>query len=240
MAFLRAFFDTAIEALFPVHHAEREVLAIPAERALKELPRAERAPIPEACSIFSYKDERVTRLIWSIKYKKSRQGAAIAAYALHRMARGFMMAVPEGMRVVIVPMPVTRARRRERGFNQCELIMEEMEKLELKAAGTGARIGAGEGDIGIRRLLFARDLLLRVRHTSRQTMKDRKERLESIKDMFAVNEKALLLPAMSRDPVSYFILVIDDVITTGSTIRDAVSSLRTASFERAFGLSVAH
>jgi len=42
--------------------------------AFKDLPRAEHSPVPEACSVFSYKDDRVWRLVWSIKYKKSANG----------------------------------------------------------------------------------------------------------------------------------------------------------------------
>jgi len=236
MPFTRAFFNTVIDALFPVPLAEREVLAMGQMAAFKDLPRAERPQIGEACSIFAYKDERITRLIWSIKYKKSRAGAALAGYALYRVACRFASALPEGVRAVVVPMPITRARRRERGFNQCELILDEMEKLDTD-----------------KRLIFAQGLLLRVKHTSRQTMKDRGERLESIKGVFAVNEEVFYsLEARDKDvgrlgphpcpalPKNCFIIVIDDVITTGSTMRDAINTLRQAGFKNSYGLSVAH
>ena len=219
----RAFFNGLLDALFPIHPAELEVLGMGEAGAFKALPRAARAPIPEACSVFSYKDARVKRLIWSIKYKRSKAGSAIAGYALYRMARSFVAAMPEGMRVMIVPMPISRARRRERGFNQCELILDEMEKLDAD-----------------KRLVFARDLLLRIRHTSRQTMKDRKGRLKSIREMFAVNGKSARSEEWSDRPLEYFVVLIDDVVTTGSTMRDAVGALRRAGFKNAYGLSVAH
>jgi predicted amidophosphoribosyltransferase len=225
MPLLQAFFNAIIDALFPVHPAEREILAMDAAAAFKCLPRADRAPMPEACSIFSYKDERVARLIWSVKYRRSHKGTAIAGYALYRALRSFEAAVPESMRIVVVPMPVTRARRRERGFNQCELLLDEIKKL---CAENGSHLD------------FASDLLLRAHNTSRQTLKNRAERIESIKDMFALNEEASLLPELKRGPLNHFIVVIDDVITTGSTMRDAVNTLRHAGFERTFGLSIAH
>jgi len=227
---LGAFFDVVLEAIFPIPPAEREVLGMGAVAALKRLPRAEHPHSGEACSVFAYKDERVSRLVWSIKYKKSRTGAAIAGYALYKITRFFAAAMLAGMRIVVVPMPVSRARRRERGFNQCELIMEEMAKLDRAENATGRNC----------KLIFSRDLLLRVRNTSRQTMKDRHERLESIKDIFAVNERAALLPELRRDPLNHFIVVIDDVITTGSTIKDAVDTFRRAGFANTYGLSVAH
>ena len=219
-----AFFNTVADALFPIHPAEQEALAMDKDSLFRCLPRATDAPIPEACSIFHYKDERVFHLIWSIKYKKSLKGASLAAHALFRILRSFQSVVPENMRILIVPMPITKARRRERGFNQCELILNAIEKLDSEAKAAT-------------HLSFARNLLIRVRHTSRQTLKDRRERLKSIQDTFAVNEGAL--PSRS-DLEGYFVVVVDDVITTGSTMRDAVGTLRRDGFKNTYGLSLAH
>ncbi len=218
---LRAFFNTLADALFPVHPAEQAVLGMDVTRLFASLPRAPFAPIHEACSIFAYKDERVCRLVWCIKYKKSRKGAALAGFALNRMLHSFAQVVPEDVRVLVVPMPIAPARRRQRGYNQCELILDEIERL----------------DVG--QLIFSRDLLVRVRHTSRQTLKDRRERLASIQDIFAVDEKALER-FRQIGPEKFFVVVIDDVITTGSTMRNAIGALRQAGFKNAYGLSLAH
>ncbi len=148
----------------------------------------------------------------------------MAGYALYRVARIFSQAVqaaPHGMQVVIVPMPITKARRRERGFNQCELILDEIQKLDTE-----------------KRLVYARNLITRVRHTSRQTMKDRAGRLESVKDLFALNETAASRIRLHAS--NLFIVIIDDVITTGSTMKDAIMTLRHAGFEHTYGLAVAH
>ena len=179
-------------------------------------------------SVFAYKDERVWRLIWSLKYKKSRKAARIGGHVLHRVLSGYGKAAGP---ILVVPMPITRKRRRERGFNQCELLSDEIENLDTD-----------------KRLIIARDLLLRVRHKSRQTLKDRRERLESARDIFAVNETAAkdLLEKLGGNPpatspsANHLLIVIDDVVTTGSTIRDAVMTLRAAGFENVYGLSVAH
>ena len=217
-----------LDALFPIPPEEREVLAMGAEAAFRDLPRAPRCSIPDACSIYAYGDERVSRLIWAVKYKKSREGSAIAGYALWRAARLFSLAVPAGMRILVVPMPITKQRRRERGYNQCDLILDEMRRCDAEKC-----------------LSYAPGLLVRVRHTSRQTMKDRAGRLESVKDLFAVNETAMKALQSSQEtdkimPKDFFIVVIDDVITTGSTIKDAIMTLRAAGFENTYGLSVAH
>jgi predicted amidophosphoribosyltransferase len=251
MSLLKTITMTFSEALFPLPEAEREVLAMGAVTAFGDLPRAERSPVPEACSIFSYKDDRVWRLIWSIKYKKSAGGTAIAGYALHRVLRSYLAAITSDAviddavvvpRIIVVPMPITARRRRERGFNQCELLASEIERLEIE------RLEIERLEIE-NRLIIAKDLLVRKIHKSRQTLKDRAERLESAQDIFAVNEEAVNriknydLRFKNDEPRSMnspLIIIIDDVITTGGTIRDAVTTLRKAGFENTWGLSVAH
>jgi predicted amidophosphoribosyltransferase len=263
MSLLKTALNTFTEALFPIPEAERAVLAMGAQRAFRTLPRAEHSPIPEACSIFSYKDERVWRLIWSIKYKKSSGGATIAGYALYKILRSYVTAMTDetvAQHIIVVPMPITQRRRRERGFNQCELMANEIERLTKFGASQSkeglARYGATQDDSG--RLAVARDLLVRRIHKSRQTLKDREERLESAQEIFAVNEEAaqrimnsehLKDSGQLKDGKQIedghsagapLIIVIDDVVTTGSTIKDAVMTLRRAGFEQTFGLSVAH
>ena len=248
MSIWRSLYSTVVDALFPIPRAEEVVLSMDGNDAFHTLPRAKKSPIHEACSIYSYKDERVWRLIWALKYKKSAVAARIAAYALFQMLSKFSLAASP---LIIVPMPISRRRRRERGYNQCELIADELERL-----------------ITNEQIIIVRDLLLRTHHKSRQTLKDREERLESAHDIFQVNRKmAVQITQLLRirteensniisddgclthitpnQPLTmiapnYLIIVIDDVVTTGSTIRDAVLRLRSTGFTQTFGLSVAH
>jgi predicted amidophosphoribosyltransferase len=214
-----------IDALFPTSIAEQEVLAMDGNAAYHTLPRAKKSPIGEACSIFSYKDERVWRLIWAIKYKKSRVAAKIASYALFQTLSIYGRAA---FPIILIPMPITKRRRRERGYNQCELIVNEIQKLSAEY-------------IDARPIYIANELLLRTRHKSRQTLKDRDERLESAEDLFEVSVTAANTLNVKLDGLTnYLLIVIDDVVTTGSTIRDAISTLRKAGFTQTFGLSVAH
>lgn len=229
MTIFKTVYATFIEALFPISPAEQEALSLDGATAYKALPRAAPAPMPLGCSLFSYKDERVRHLIWAIKYKKSLKAAEIAGKSL---ARVLFMYSQVATPLILVPMPITKRRRRERGFNQCELIVDSIQKAVAERFPTDSKS------------IIVSDLLIRKLHTSRQTLKDREERLESATDIFAVNEtEAAHLHRFRNGPEKdppYLILVIDDVITTGSTIKDAIITLRTAGFEKAFGMSVAH
>jgi ComF family protein len=217
MPFLRSLCSIFLDALFPISPAEQEMLSMRPEDLWKLIPRAQNFSTKEACSIFSYKDERMRQLVWSIKYKKSPKAAALGGHAIHRMLSIYSSAAG---RVIVIPMPITKQRRRERGFNQCELLTDEIAKISRNAD-----------------LTIISNLLVRTRHKSRQTLKTRHERLESARELFAVNENALLRLKGSEDNL---VIVIDDVVTTGSTMREAVNALREAGFKKAFGLSLAH
>jgi ComF family protein len=219
MSILKSIYRVILEALFPISPEEREVLAMDPKRAWETLPRAKNLPIDDACSLFSYKDQRTRKLIWCIKYKKSEHGAEIAAYSLIRLIACYSKAASP---IIIVPMPITKKRRRERGYNQCELIAERLEKLNCNKS-----------------FRISNSILSRKVHLSRQTMKGRQDRLESAKDIFVANINAIEKLQIDQSK-KYLVLVIDDVITTGSTIIDAINTLRRAGLKMTFGVSVAH
>lgn len=217
MWLLNTLYSTVVEALFPLSKTEQELLSYSPEEAYSKLPPAPSVPLTDAHALFAYKDERVAKLIWNVKYKKSAKAAEIGGYALYKKL--LELQLPNG--TVLLPMPITPRRRRERGFNQCELLLDEVQKLN------------SDGHFEIRK-----DMLIRTQHSSRQTLKGRAERLESAKGIFEVDARVLQITA--EDRVSKTIVVIDDVITTGSTIQEAVNSLKASGFQRVIGISVAH
>jgi predicted amidophosphoribosyltransferase len=237
MSLIKSIYTTFVDALFPIPKEELWILNTPAQSIFSILPRDKYSPIPDGCAIFSYKDERAWRLVWSIKYKKSAQAVALAGYALHKMLSIYALATSP---IVVIPMPVSKQRRRERGFNQCELLANEIDRLEnLPSENTTGP--------GMKRLIIINDLFIRTRHTSRLTLKDKKDRQETAHDLFSINEKFLAklkteklqLYEIIKNPSTHFI-IIDDVITTGSTMKEAVETMRKAGFTNTWGLSVAH
>ena len=226
------FIAICVEALFPLTKAERVLLRVEVENIWQLLPRAPFSSIPESCALFAYKDDLVSSLVWSLKYKKSKHAAMLGGACLYKILMTYMLA---GVSIVVVPMPVSKQRRRERGFNQCELLLDEMEKLDsIRSGGSG------------RRLSTTRKLLVRSRHNTRQTLKDRRERLKSIEGIFSVNKVVAerLMVKLKKmgglDGSNYLVIVIDDVVTTGSTMREAVHALRTAGLTNTYGLALAH
>lgn len=218
-----------LEAIFPLSPAERELFSYSPEDALRRLPPSLpyaglTVPLPETKSILAYRDDRVSKLIWNIKYKKSKQAVQIGGYLLYTNLLGANFEQESSL--TIVPMPISRERRRERGYNQCELLTDEIQRL--------ATINQPSQNST---LIIINDLLQRAKHLDRQTTKNRADRLDLAKGIFSLNPKRLTSLLCNPEMV---IVVIDDVITTGSTMRSALDTLKFAGFKNVYGLSLAH
>lgn len=100
---------------------------------------------------------------------------------------------------MIIPVPLHAARERERGFNQATLLAE---LLAPKLA------------------LPLRPVLERIRYTTTQTAYDRAERIENLQDAFRLRK--------NWDVRELRVLLIDDVLTTGSTLSECARVLKAA------------
>jgi ComF family protein len=100
---------------------------------------------------------------------------------------------------VIVSVPLHPARQRERGFNQASLL------AELLGAHTS---------------IPCKLLLKRIRYTTTQTALDRSERMENLHNAFRLRKNA--------DVRGLRVLLIDDVLTTGSTLSECARVLKRA------------
>lgn len=99
----------------------------------------------------------------------------------------------------IVPVPLHSTRRRERGFNQADLLSEELSK----------RSG-----------IPLRNCLKRIRYTTSQTTFDREERMENLRGAFQMRQH--------QDVRNLHLLLIDDILTTGSTVNECARVLMDA------------
>ncbi len=97
---------------------------------------------------------------------------------------------------LVVPVPLHVRREKERGFNQSRLI----------AYHTGQVLGKP-----------VQSILFKNRDTLSQTALSRPERLENVRGAFSCNSP---LPEGSE------VLVIDDIYSTGSTIKEAAAALQ--------------
>lgn len=123
---------------------------------------------------------------------------------------------------LVVPVPLHPKRQRGRGFNQSHEIAREF----IRNAPPGMD-------------LKLEPLLKRTRHTVRQAQLDRRERLGNLRGAFGIRKK------LSEEFVSrHGVLIVDDVMTTGTTVSECAEILRSAGdgvsaeWSRIVGLSV--
>lgn len=109
----------------------------------------------------------------------------------------------------LVPVPLARARLRERGFNQAELIADRL----------GALL-----DLPVRRRWLAR-----VRETAPQTDLPAGDRKTNVGGAFAASSAV----------AGRHVVLVDDVLTTGATCRECARALRAAGAHRVDVVTVA-
>lgn len=211
-------FDWILDLLFPPPPLVRELLRMDAAELSERVERAGTRAGKNIISLFSYQDPLVRRAVWELKYRGNKKVAALLASALHDELLGFLeeyAPLTNFTEPFVIPIPLSRKRERERGFNQCVLLTDELEKLD-----------------GGRNFSVSEIALRKVKDTPSQTKTDkRSERLENLKDCFSAGKNEV----KGRN-----IILIDDVATTGATLDEARRTLRKAGARKVIAFTIAH
>jgi ComF family protein len=136
----------------------------------------------------------IDNAIYAIKYG----GRTSLAVALGRMLANHPSMHSIDRSTIICPLPIHRARKRERGYNQAERI----------ASGFCEQTGLS---------MLPEGVVVRTRHRQSQTTLSDVERRANVAGIFAVAKPEVVLDAR--------ILLIDDVLTTGSTLNSCAIAL---------------
>ena len=185
------------------------------------LPKAEKVPDKLSSPIFNYRNKNVRTCIWAIKYKAHR--------VMIRKMSGFLyeevlclaeeeLLMQGKKKVALVPIPASKRRVRKYGFNQCRLLCEEVVKINKEIK------------------IF--DILEKVRESDHQTRLSRTERIKNMKESIGLRRG--YAGQVSVNIKDYLLIIIDDVYTTGATIKEARRALAEAGFKNTFAVTLAH
>jgi len=141
-------------------------------------------------------------LMHHFKYHKQRHLSRLFGTLLDEVWRDPRLA--ESPDWWVIPVPLHRSRRRARGFNQSHELAREL----VRRAPAPMR-------------LTLNPLLRRTRQAATQASLDRRERLVNLAEVFAVSRRLPPTP-----PGGARILLVDDVITTGTTVSECAAVLR--------------
>ena len=145
-------------------------------------------------ALFFTKDALVQLLIFELKYNQNKK----AGWFLGRIiGTAIQRLTPYNNIDFLIPIPISRAKERQRGFNQSVVICEGIQQIlhPIKIAC----------------------LLKKQKSTRSQTYKGRLQRSEPIGHLFELTEA---FPIKGAN-----LLLVDDVITTGATLESACQCL---------------
>ncbi len=184
---------------------------------ISDSPGAQRETESWIFPIFDYRHPPIKKALWMLKYKGKKRLAKTFAEVLHSRILEELseQEVMENFREpILIPIPLSRGRKRERGYNQTLLICEELLKLNSN-------------------LKLEKNILIKSKDTVRQAhIKDRRARLKNLVGSFATKD--------SEKIKGKNIILIDDVTTTGATLNEARKTLRQSGARKVIAFTVAH
>lgn len=214
---LRKLFDYALDFILPPR-TNFEIVKKLDEKAINNLPKA---PEVEDCDwihpLFHYKDPRVRAIIWELKYRENILPLEYIGRLLYEEVIALIsdLAIFHGnAEFLLIPIPITSERRSERGYNQSELICRAI--LENDIAHT---------------LLYAPQWFEKIKDTESQShSQSKQERMQNLVGCFSANPNV----------EGKIIILIDDVVTTGSTLTEARNTLLSSGARDVFAFTIAH
>lgn len=170
-------------------------------------------PFARAVAYGSYQGG-LRELIHLLKYNGIRPAASVLGRMLAEAISAMQPAFGPAP-VALIPVPLHKTKRRERGFNQAELIARAALKCN-SAAG---------------QLVLRDQVLLRQRETQSQIGLTSHQRRENLRGAFAVTR--------AQEVKGKEVLLVDDVYTTGTTASECARVLRRAGATRVWVATVA-
>lgn len=158
---------------------------------------------------YSYRDPLVRELIHTYKYDGVRELAGLFADEIVAFLARY--GIHPRRTSFLIPVPLARSRERERGFNQAGLLAHEL----------GNRLG-----------FPVIPALKRIRATEQQIDMDSYDRRrENVAGAFRVRDAETV-----RDK---FVILVDDVSTSGATLAEAAGVLRAAGARTVWAIAIA-
>jgi len=163
--------------------------------------------------VSSYQNNILKETIHNFKYNKiTSLSQPLSLLMIKFLEQSYFFSQLPKDNLLIIPLPLHLKKKRQRGFNQSELIAKEIANYFYLPCET--------------------DILLRVVNNSPQVSLENSDlRKENVKDIFKVNNQESI-----RNKT---IILLDDVYTTGATMEEAAKTLKQNNAKKVIGLVLA-
>ncbi|SHO49475.1 ComF family protein [Anaerocolumna xylanovorans] len=156
-------------------------------------------------------NEDMQKSMADFKYKGRRE---YAAFYINELLKKYQKEIEDISPDALVPVPIHKKKRQTRGYNQAEILADEL----------GKRLN----------LPVLSELLIRKKDTLPQKQLNDKERFRNISEAFAFSqeERCNYKKELQR------VLLVDDIYTTGSTIEACARALKMNGIEEVYFVSI--
>jgi ComF family protein len=215
---LKLLIDLILNLILPKDHETNGIENMPEIEILNTIPPALEIKDNKYKALFQHKNRLSRKAIWAIKYRKNQKiltkfSNLLYEYMIENISDEITFSGFDNP--ILLPIPMHKNDLKERGYNQSELIVKKIFEMD-------------EG----KNFDILLDALIKVRQTPHQSaLKNKSDRLKNLKNCFYAEP----LKVKNKN-----IILIDDVITTGTTMNGAAKTLKNAGAKKVIGFSLTH
>ncbi|MEK7607498.1 MAG: phosphoribosyltransferase family protein [Patescibacteria group bacterium] len=216
---LKIAFEFLLDTIAPPDANVKKIELLSSETFLEEAMRGEKLEeSPGVLHFLPYRSTVVKTAIIEIKTHENRKIAFLLATLLY----DFLLSELSDLEMfqnftspLVLPIPITRKKKRKRGWNQCDLLAQAMKKIDR---GKTFEIRT--------------DILQKIRENEDQVGKGRTERFKNLENCFRVRDE---MKTQGRN-----VIIFDDIVTTGATLSEAKRTLLSAGAKKVVSVALAH
>ncbi len=215
--YLRNLYRELLDFLFPQNVFEMKLRTMTPSSFVTHSEPCLHEPKPVSV-LYSYKNHFVRNTIHTLKYRGNTDAARLLGTTLYDLLledNANLGTYSSFEKPLIIPIPLSPARQRSRGYNQVELVTHVIATLDQE-----------------KNFSHTPHALIRIKNAPSQTaLKNKTARIENLAGAFRAN------PALVSGKA---IILIDDVVTTGTTLKEARRALKQAGARKIRSYALAH
>jgi len=185
------------------------------EKCLVGIPKSFENPFDWSTSVFEYRNKVIRKAIWKIKFSKK---YSVLEDLDKPMRESFFKFLEKkkvlSKEIILIPIPITKRSMKVRGYNQslliCKMISKNIKNVKVESSA----------------------LFKSKNHLPQNKIRNRNQRLENVKNSFAIKNKSKI--------DGQVVILVDDVTTTGATLKEAKKILKENGAKKVLGFSIAH